>query len=162
MASPRQINAADFSKDVLDLLRALEKHAVEYVIAGGVAVVFHGYPRSTGDIDFFFARTGANAERLFAALQEFWAGGVPGIHAPAELLNEDEPVIQFGREPNRIDLLNKIDGIDFAEAWSDHELAEVVGPETSLTVRFLSRSALLKNKIASGRLKDLNDVEQLE
>jgi len=161
MPPKREIKAGDFSEDVLDFLKALDKHAVEYLIAGGVAVVFHGYPRLTGDIDFFFARTEANSVRLYAAIAEFWEGNVPGIHAASDLL-EEGIVFQFGRPPNRIDLLNKIDGIDFDDAWRDHESVEMDVNGTVFQVRFLSRSALLKNKLASGRPKDLDDIRHLE
>ena len=105
MAPSRQIDASSSSDDVLAFIRLLGKREVDYVIAGGETVIFHGYPRLTGDVDFFYDRTDVNAGRLFQSLSEFWSGNIPEMESAGELM-EEGVVIQFGRPPYRIDLLN--------------------------------------------------------
>jgi len=161
MAPSRQIDASSFSDDVLEFIRLLGKHQVSYLIVGGEAVIFHGYPRLTGDIDFFYERTEPNAVRLFASLLEFWNGNIPDVENAAELMGEAE-VIQFGRPPYRIDLLNRIDGVAFSEAWNSRETVNIVGAGGPMFAYYVGKDALLKNKKASGRPKDLDDIQNLE
>ncbi len=160
MPSESNLAAASFSPDALELIRLLEKHAVAYVIVGGEAVIYHGYPRLTGDIDFFYQLTDENTERLYRCLEEFWQGTVPEVDAASDFM-EPGVIVQFGRPPNRIDLLNSIDGVDFAEAWSSRVDVTIGNGPTQLTTHYLGRDALLKNKRASGRPKDLDDLENL-
>jgi len=155
-----QIAASRFSTDVLEFLRLLGRHGVDYVVAGGVAVSFHGYPRLTGDIDFFYDRTLENSGRLFNALHEFWQGRIPDVQSAAELM-EEGMVFQYGRPPNRIDLLNRIDGVTFAEARLGRETVELVGDGEPVTAFYVGKDALIKNKKATGRPKALDDVEHL-
>lgn len=79
MRSKGQIAAAGFSEDILEFIRLLGRHEVRYVIVGGEAVIFYGYPRLTGDIDFLYDRTEPNSLRLFNCLVEFWRGEIPEI-----------------------------------------------------------------------------------
>jgi hypothetical protein len=79
-------------------------------------VIFHGYARLTGDADLFYDRDPANADRLFRALTEFWDGPIPGVATAAELAAPGV-IIQFGVPPNRIDLINEVDGVSFGAAW---------------------------------------------
>ena len=104
-----------FSEDILEFLRLLARNRVRYLIVGGEAVIYHGYPRVTGDVDFFYENTALNIHRLFNALSVFWNGRIPGIKSPEEL-REDGLILQFGRAPHRIDLMNRIDGVKFKEA----------------------------------------------
>src|SRR5688500_12636840 len=120
-AEKRQIDAANFSPDTLEFIRLLAKYSVRCVIVGGQAVIFHCYARFTGDVDFFYSNEPANAEALFRALLEFWEGNIPGIFCAADL-QQPATVIQFGRPPNRIDLLTSINGVTFEEAWSTREI----------------------------------------
>jgi hypothetical protein len=115
MASVR-ITATHFSPDTAEFIRLLHRHSVRYLVVSGEAVIFCGHARLTGDVDFFFDGSGENAKALFGALMEFWAGEIPGIRSVQELL-EPGLVVQFGTPPNRIDLLNAIDGVSFGEAW---------------------------------------------
>lgn len=124
------------------------------LVVGDHAVAFHGYPRFTGDIDFFVRPTVANAERVLAALADFGFGDV-GLDVDA--LTRPDKVIQLGQPPNRIDLLTSISGVDFNDAWRDRIAADLDG----LPVYFIGRHTLLTNKLASGRAKDLADVEAL-
>jgi len=105
-----------FSNDVRDFLSTLNKNGVRFMIVDGEAVIFYGHVRLTGDIDVFFDRSSDNARRLYGALDEYWQGLIPGVRHPSEL--QDRGVIfQFGVPPNRIDLLNDIDGVAFDDAW---------------------------------------------
>ena len=156
----RRIDAAHFSADTLAFIRLLSKRSVRYVIVGGQAVIFHGYARFTGDVDFFFSTDPANAEALFRALGEFWGGDIPGIASAAEL-QEPDAVIQFGRPPNRIDLLTAIDGVTFEEAWSTREIVLVQDQSDVIQTSLLSLEKLIQNKRASGRPKDLDDIGRL-
>jgi len=98
------IEASHFSPDTLEFIRFLGAYHVQYVVVGGEAVIYHGYPHLTGDVDFFFSDIQENVRGLFDALKEFWSGNVPGIQSADEFA-EPGIVIQFGRPPNRIDLL---------------------------------------------------------
>jgi hypothetical protein len=155
------VTGEHLSADVQELLRLLHEHGVRYVIVGGEAVIHHGYPRLTGDIDLFYDRSAANAGRLFAALREFWQGDVPSVGEPAELTEEDI-IVQFGRPPNRVDLLSTLAGVPFARAWRQRVTERLVAPARGeLPVYFIGLADLLTNKRAAGRHKDLDDVEHL-
>jgi hypothetical protein len=151
-----------FSSDVQELIGTLAKHGVRFLLVGGEAVIYHGYPRLTGDVDFWYEQTADNSARLFAALREFWGGHVPGLLSEGELL-QPKVVVQFGRPPHRVDLISTVDGVTFAEAWP-HRVNERVeladGSRHPLNV--IGLSELVRNKRAAGRHKDLDDVEHLE
>lgn len=140
--------------DLREFIELLNSRGVEYLVVGGHAVAFHGYPRFTGDIDFLLRPTPDNAQRVLAALAAFGFGNV-GIDLPS--LTEPDKVIQLGRPPNRIDLLTSISGVSFDEAWTDR----VAGSLDDIPVHFIGRESLLKNKRASGRTKDVADLEVL-
>jgi hypothetical protein len=160
MSAAVEISAEFFSPDVLDFLRWLDHENVRYLIVGGEAVIFYGYPRLTGDIDFFYDSEPVNCQRLFNALLSFWEGLIPGISTSSEL---EAPglILQFGRPPHRIDLLNRIDGVSFAEAWPNRLPVTLFGEAVRVPVWYLGKAELLRNKRASGRPKDLDDLEHL-
>lgn len=160
MSEVKEISGQGFSPDILDFLRLMEKHEVRYLIVGGEAVIFHGYPRFTGDIYFFFGREGENIERLFRCLQEFWSGDIPALKQ-ADELGEDGLVLQFGRPPHRLDLLNKIDGVEFEEAWDGRQQVVIIGTNSPIRAFYMGKTELLKNKAASARPKDIDDIEHL-
>lgn len=141
-------------KDLREFIALLNSHKVDYLIVGGHAVAFHGYPRFTGDTDFLVRPTAENAQHLIRALDAF---GFGGIGLDASTFTQPDKVVQLGRPPNRIDLLTSISGVDFKKAWEGRVDAELDG----LPVCFLGRAALLQNKRATGRTKDLDDVEKL-
>jgi hypothetical protein len=141
-------------RDLREFIESLTSRKVEYVVIGGHAVAFHGYPRFTGDIDFFVRPTLDNGSRLVDALRDF--GFVDPVIRP-ETFTAPRKVVQLGRPPNRIDLITGVDGIDFEEAWQ----SRVQGSLGGLAVPFLGRDALLKNERAAGRPKDLLDLEKL-
>ena len=147
----------DLNADFRDLLEALSRAQVEFVLVGAYALAFHGFPRATGDIDIFVRPSVENAGRIWRALLQFGA--------PLEATGVTEQdfatpgvVYQIGLPPRRIDVLTEISGVGFDEAWASRQAA-LLGSET---VHFLSRDALIRNKRASGRTKDLADAEQLE
>ena len=158
--APIRVDASHFSPDTRAFLGALAAKEVRYLIVGGEAVILHGHVRLTGDVDFFFARDRENLGRLFSALEEFWAGDIPGVESPADLAPEGL-VIQFGHPPNRIDLVNDIDGVSFDEAWAGRVDAVVPTESGEVLLTFIGLEALVKNKRASRRPKDLDDLAYL-
>ena len=159
MASP-QIAADHFSSDTREFLRLLDRQQVEYLIVGGEAVIFHGHVRLTGDVDFFYSVDDANVERLYNVLLEFWNGDIPGSIEVSDLAIRGQ-IIQFGVPPNRIDLLNEIDGVAFRDAWPYRVVAFLASPVDSIIVPFIGLDQLVVNKTASGRPKDLDDLRFL-
>ena len=130
------------------------------MIVGGEAVIYYGHIRFTGDIDVFFDRSPDNARQLFSALQDFWKQDVPGIDDPSRL-QDTGAVFQFGLPPNRIDLLNDIDGIDFEGAWPRRTQVDIEHESGSISVAYIGLRDLIENKRASGRPKDLDDLPYL-
>jgi hypothetical protein len=109
---------------------------------------------------FLFDRTQANAERLYQALSEFWGGSPPGVGSAAEL-TQLGLVIQYGVPPNRIDLINAIDGVTFEEAWAGRVEASIAADPGDVPVAYLGLRELLRNKEAAGRPRDLDDLAYL-
>lgn len=149
-----------FPQDIQDLFSLLFKYKVRYLIVGAEAVIFHGFARLTGDVDIFYEPSPKNCRALLSALREFWAGPVPGIGSPAELATK-RTIIQFGYPPNRIDLINTISGVDFTEAWEGKSPQAFLIRKQSVTVHYIGLAALIKNKQACGRPKDLEDLKYL-
>jgi hypothetical protein len=143
------------SKDLQEFIRLLNQESVDYLVVGAWAMAFHGRPRYTGDVDIFLRRDTANAERMMRAIEAFGFGATGVTHDDFLKVNY---VIQLGVEPNRIDLLTGISGVEFNEAWN----LRVSGNLGGQCVHFLSRDLLIRNKQASGRAKDLSDVALLE
>ncbi len=150
-----------FSSDILEFVRLLSDHKVQYVIVGGEAVIYYGYPRLTGDVNFFYGKTGENINSLFNALNDFWNKDMPGIKDKNELAQPDY-IIQFGIPPNRIDLMNTIDGVQFEDAWKEKNTENLSTGDVEVPVYFLSLDHLLINKKTSGRDKDREDLSFLE
>ena len=143
--------------DFLDMIDTLMSAGVDFVVVGAHALASHGLPRATGDIDLLVRPSPENASRVVRALTAF---GAPlqahGITASDfEMLGN---VYQIGVPPRRIDLLTEITGVTFDEAWSTRMAVSVSGRRFSV----LGREALLRNKRASGRDKDLVDAAALE
>ena len=150
-------DASGFNEDFLDMFHALVDAGVEFVVVGAHAMAVHGVPRATGDLDILLRPSSANARRAMAALRVF--GAPMDDHGVTENdFTSEGTVYQIGLPPRRIDLLTKISGVGFEDAWSSRLVVEVDG----LPVPFLGRHALAQNKRAAGRAKDLVDVELLE
>ena len=155
-----QLDPALFSPDTRDLIALLHKHHVRYLLVGGEAVIYYGHIRTTGDVDFFYDSTAANAQQLFAALVEFWAGSIPSLDRWQEL-TEPGMIVQFGVPPNRIDLVNDIDGVKFANAWTNRLTLTMPAGNSTVEVFLIGLEDLIKNKKASGRPQDLKDLKFL-
>lgn len=114
----------------------------------------------TGDVDLYYERSPENALRLFHGLQEFWEGTIPEIARPDELLPEGR-IVQFGVPPNRIDLINSIDGVDFPFAWRSRVIESVVVKKQRIEIYIIGLEHLIQNKKVLSRHKDLEDLEFL-
>jgi hypothetical protein len=143
------------NQDFLDLLRALSAHDVRFLIVGAYALAIHGRPRATGDLDVWVEATPLNAGRLIAALTEF---GAPLNAVTRQDFSAPGIVFQMGLAPYRIDILTEISGVTFAAAWSTRVRAPF-GPD--LDVDYIGREEFIRNKRATGRAKDLGDIEGL-
>jgi predicted nucleotidyltransferase len=143
------------SADLREFIGLLNSHGVEFIIVGAHALAWHGLPRYTRDIDLFVHAEAVNAGEILRVLDRFGFGSL-GLQAK-DFLAPDQ-VIQLGREPNRIDLITGISGVDWDECWH----SKVEGEMDGLPVFFLGRDACIKNKLASGRPQDLADVSRLK
>lgn len=141
--------------DYRDMLSALFAESVEFLVVGAYALAAHGLPRATGDIDVWVRPTPENAERTLRALRRF--GAALQDLTLSDLCREGT-VFQIGVVPRRIDLLTAIDAVSFDEAWPERVSLTVGG----LVVPVIGLRALVKNKRATGRTRDLADAEQLE
>ena len=155
------MKASCFSEDVQEFLKILAVHKVKYLIVGGEAVIYHGYARLTGDVDFFFESSRQNARKLYEALKEFWGGDIPGIKAFDELM-EEGLILQFGVPPNRIDLINQISGVTFREAWENRITTDIESEGREVPIHLIGLEELIKNKKAIGRPKDVEDLKYLK
>ncbi len=140
--------------DFKEFLKLLNSHRVEYLLVGGYAVGYHGYPRATGDMDLWVAVRQNNAEKLVVVLREF------GLNAPqlsADIFLQEDQIIRMGVPPMRIELLTTISGVDFDSCYSER----IVDVIDSVEVHIINLKHLKQNKQASGRYKDLDDLQYL-
>lgn len=137
-----------------EFLKSFKTHGVEYLLVGGYAVGYHGYPRATADIDLWVKVNPANARRIVEALIDF-GFGVENLNP--ELFLEKDRIIRIGNAPLRIEILMSISGVEFNDCYKDR----VVDSLEDVEVSIISLDCLKKNKKASGRLKDLSDLEYL-
>lgn len=146
-----------FNEDFQDFLKSINATKVKYVLVGGYSVIFHGFPRTTGDLDIFVEVSKENYQKLSKAFFEF---GLSVFDMTEEnfLFNENMTVFSFGRAPVSIEILKEISGLSFEEVYAnaiDTEIEEI-------PVKVIQLKDLIKNKKASGRAKDLNDLENLD
>jgi hypothetical protein len=149
--------SADVNEDFVDMARVFVDNGVEFLIVGAYALAAHGFPRTTGDIDMLVRPTPENAARVWRALVDF--GAPVAVHGVTQRDFEvEEKVYQLGLPPRRIDILTSISGVSFDEAAAD----AIEGNLGSVKVRFIGKAAMARNKLASGRAKDLADAELLQ
>jgi len=141
--------------DWKDFLELLESSGAEFLLVGAWARAFLGEPRMTGDIDFWIRRSPENAEKLVRVVKEFGFGSL-GLTVD-DFLSEDM-VVQLGYPPRRIDILTRITGVTFEEAWEEKGEGTLDG----IRVHYLSKQHFVRNKRATGRPKDLADIEAIE
>ena len=142
------------NRDFKEFAELLNAKGVDYLVVGGYALAAHGHPRYTGDINFWLRPASDNLVRLLAVLQDFGFGSL-GLTA-ADF--DGDSVIQLGQPPRRIDLLTAIDGVVFGDCWARRETVELAG----VRLPVIGIDDFKTNKRASGRLKDLADLESLE
>lgn len=145
----------ELNPDFKEFIELLNSNNVEYIVVGGYAVGFHGHPRYTGDIDFWIAISNENALKVIKVLNEF---GFGHISIQIEDLMNDDLIIQLGYEPNRIDILTSVTGLNFQECFEQRIIANF----DEFFVNFLDLRNLRKNKASTGRAKDLGDLENLK
>ena len=140
--------------DFKEFLRLLNAHQVEYLLIGGYAVGYHGYPRATADMDIWIALQPANAERIVAVLKEF---GFDLPELSPELFLKEWQIIRLGVPPVRIELATTVSGVNFNECYAER-IADMLD---GVKVNLISLRHLKINKKASGRHQDLADLENL-
>ena len=141
--------------DFLDFVDLCNKHELRYLVIGGYAVSIHGYPRSTKDMDICIELSEANAEKMVLVINDFGFGSL-------NLTKNDFLVphyfTQLGYEPIRIDIMNDIDGVNFAEAWENKKVVRM----GEIDFNFIGYNELLKVKAKAGRPQDLADIHKLK
>jgi S1-C subfamily serine protease len=148
---------APVPEDFVDLVACLNAEAVDFIIVGAHALAIYGSPRATGDLDVLVRPASENAQRVFRALVSF---GAPIVQHGLTIADFSTPgtVYQMGLPPHRIDILTEISGVTYDEASADATTAKL-GSERA---RFIGLDAMIRNKRATGRTKDLADAEALE
>ena len=144
------------NEDLKELIRLFQSHGVEFLVVGAHALALYSRPRFTEDLDLFVNRTKDNTRRMRDALDEF------GIHmsdaSAAKFADDERSMIVLGKKPTQLDLLNFLDGLTFDEAWK----RRVPGDLDDVKVDYLSLQDYVITKRASGRPRDLYDIESLK
>lgn len=145
---------ARFPEDFRDFLKFLNNHEVEYLLIGGYAVGYHGFPRATFDMDVWIAATPENAKKMIGVMIDF---GFDPETLNEDLFTDPKDMIRMGVPPLRLEVLKEIDGVDFEECYK-RRVVEILD---DVEVSIISLEDLRKNKEASGRPKDIMDLENL-
>lgn len=143
------------SPDFRELLTLLNKNNVRYLVAGGYAVNFYGYIRNTGDINIWIDNSDENADLVITTLLEF---GFAFPNLKKSDFTQSGGFIQLGYPPYRVDIITSVDGLTFREAYENKKVETV----DEIKINWISLEDLKKNKKASGRHKDLDDLEKLK
>ena len=141
--------------DFAEMLSALSEAGAEFLIVGAHALAAHGIPRATGDLDIWVRPTAANARRVMQALASF---GAPLGGLTIEDLTRPDTVFQIGVPPSRVDILTGVTGVQFDEAWPRRVALDLEGTE----VPVIGWDDFIRNKRATGRPKDLADIDGVE
>lgn len=141
-------------KDLKDLLRAFNEHGVKYLVVGGYAFGVHAEPRATKDLDLLVRSDQGNSAAVYRALTQYGAP-LDGL-SPQDFV--DGSAFQIGQPPARVDILQRIDGLTFDDAWQNRIEGLLDG---EVKVNVISKDDLIRNKLASGREQDLLDVKKL-
>ena len=142
------------NKDYSEMLQILSDHNVRFMVVGAYAMGAYGYPRATGDIDLWVLASPENSTKVYQSLGEF---GAPLSQLNPHAFQEQGVVFQIGVAPRRIDILTRIDGVNFEQAWTQRNIINVDG----LDIPFISLRDLITNKLNTGRPKDKLDAQQL-
>lgn len=141
-------------RDFREFIALLNAQRVRYLIVGGYAVAYHGYPRATGDLDVFIELSRRNATAMVEVLRRF---GFETVGLDATFFMDKGQVVRLGREPLKLEILNDISGVTFAECYRRRRRARIDG----LGINFIDLPHLLQNKLAAGRDKDRLDLKNL-
>jgi hypothetical protein len=140
--------------DFKDFLKLMNSHGVKYMLVGGYAVGYYGYPRATGDMDIWIAVNEENGARTASALIEF---GMPETEVSSGILMEENKIIRMGRPPVRIELITGATGVEFDECYDRRNTLHM----DDVSIPVISLGDLKQNKKAAARHKDLDDLEHL-
>lgn len=143
------------NQDFREFIQLLNENKVKYLIVGGYAVGFHGYPRYTKDLDIWILVSNENAENIINALNKF---GFNDVGLKKEDFLKTDEFVQLGYPPNRIDLVMSCSGIDFQTCYKSRIQVVIDG----ININFIDIDNLKKNKKATGRKQDLADLDNLE
>lgn len=146
--------ATQLPGDFRDFLKLCNQKRVKYLLVGGYAVGHYGYPRATADMDVWIERSTDNAAKVVAVLIAF---GFDVPELSADLFLEDGKIVRMGHPPIRLEILNKLSGVTFADCYRSRKRVKIDG----IKVDVIGLDDLKKNKAAAGRLKDLDDLEHL-
>jgi len=144
----------EVQKDFREFLALLNAHKVDFIIVGGYALAYHGAPRYTGDIDVFIKPDHANAKRIINVLKDF---GFSPLELSIEDFQKKDNVVQLGLPPVRIDIITSISGV----SWEQAEVSKELGEYGDVPVFYIGKDQYLDNKRATGRAKDIADIEAL-
>ncbi len=142
------------NEDYKEMLRCLRTNDVKFLVVGAYALGAYGYPRATGDMDIWIMAAADNSEKLYESLKEF---GAPLAQIDEHTFAKQGIIFQIGVAPWRIDIITKIDGVEFEDAYGRRKDIKIGG----LVIPFISKEDLIKNKLSTGREKDRLDAEQL-
>lgn len=143
-----------FNQDFKDFVKLLTENKVEYLIVGGYAVGVHGYPRYTGDLDIWINNSDENAKRILKCVNDF---GFSSYNLKLTDFTKDGRIVQLGYPPIRIDIINLVDGVKFSECYKNKKIVKI----DDLDVNFIGYDDLIKNKKATSRPRDIDDIQNL-
>jgi predicted nucleotidyltransferase len=144
----------NFNPDFKEFVKLLTENKVEYLIVGGYAVGVHGYPRYTGDLDVWINNSDENANRILKCVNDF---GFSSYNLKLTDFTSEGSIIQLGYPPIRIDIINQIDGVKFSECFTAKKIVTI----DNLQVNFIGYDDLIKNKKATSRPRDIDDIQNL-
>jgi len=145
----------NLEKDFFDFIKLCNEHEVKYLVVGGYAVSFHGYPRYTKDIDICIEITDENAEKMLIVIEEF---GFKSLGLSKEDFIKKNFVTQLGHTDVRIDIINDLEAVSFEQAWNNRKVIEV----SNVPIDFIGYEELIKEKTLAGRPQDIADVYKLK
>ena len=141
-------------KDFKDFLQLLNAHEAEYLLIGGYAVGYHGYPRATADMDIWINPIVQNIKKIIDVLIEF---GFSPQDLTADIFLQKDKIVRLGQPPLRIEILTSISGVEFSDCYKDKIDDEIDG----VKIKIINLKNLKLNKKAANRFKDLDDLEKL-
>lgn len=142
------------NEDYKDILRVFIRDKVKFLVVGAYSMAVHGYPRATGDFDIWVEASKENSTRIYESLKDF---GAPLAEVAEDTFAKEGIIFQIGVVPRRIDIITKISGVRFKDAYPRKKTVKI----ESLKVPFLSKKDLIKNKLSTGREKDRLDAKYL-